>query len=101
MRDLAVDVQALAAQQRYGAQQATLRLLVAARAVALRRDDQEARGTLPGPLANLVEEGRAEHGLVRDDEDVGWAALGREVDDDVLERQVARDAAHLLDCVPA
>ena len=43
MRDLAVRLDALAAQQRHGAQQPLLRLLVAALRVALRRDDQEAR----------------------------------------------------------
>jgi hypothetical protein len=99
MRDLAVDVETFAAQQRDRAEQPALGLLVAARALALRRDDQEARRALLRPFADLVEQRCAEHRLVRDHKDVGRALLRREVDDDVLERQVAGDAAHLLDGV--
>ena len=101
MRDLAVDVEPLGAEERHGAQQPVLRLVVASLGLALRRDDQEARRALRRPLADLRQQRLAEHRLVGDDEDVRLAVLRRQVDDDVLERDRAGHAVHLVDRVAA
>src|SRR5919201_6079261 len=71
----------------------------ALRWIALRRDEEEARIALSGALADLVQQVPPEDGLVRDDEDVLLARLRRHVDDDVLDRPLARDTADPVDDV--
>ena len=71
MRDLAVRVDPLAAQLSERALQPPLGLgMLARRRVALRRDDEEARRPRRGALADLRQQRLADHGLVRDHEDV-------------------------------
>ena len=74
--------------------------MLAARRIALRADDEEARGALVRARADPVEERLAEHGLVRDDEDVG-ARPAADVGDDVLDRTVAGGLADLVEEVLA
>src|SRR5437867_3430565 len=67
-----------------------------------RADDQEAGGRAGGALLDAIEERPSDDGLVGDDEDVHLALrLGRGVDDDVLDRQVARRVANPIDDVAA
>src|SRR5205807_1863043 len=71
------------------------------RRVALRRDDQEARGRAARALADPLEQRLADDGLVRDDEDVRLAALlALHVGDDVLNRDRAGGRADAVDDVP-
>ena len=69
--------------------------------IALRADDQEARRRALRALADPPEQRPADHRLVRDHEDVRLVALVLEVDDHVLDGDLARNLAHGLDNVPA
>ena len=98
VRDLAVRVDSLAAQNREGAPQAALGLwMVGAVRVALRAEDQEARGRARRTLADAREQRVADDGLVRDHEHVRLTALGRQIDDDVLDRQALSRIANAVD----
>ena len=71
--------------------------MLAARRIALRADDEEARRDRRSrALADPVEQRLAEHGLVRDDEHVR-AGSAADVDDDVLDRDVAGGLPDLVD----
>ena len=101
VRDLAVHVEPLGAEDRERRAKPALRLgMLAARGIALRADDEEARRALRGARADPVEERLAEHGLVGDDEDVG-ARAAADVGDDVLDRTIAGRLADLVDEVLA
>src|SRR5262249_17784072 len=102
VRDLAVDVDALAAEDTDDVAQPPLRLRVVRDArVALRREDQEAGRRSLRAHADLVQERRADNRLVRDHEDVGRPALAGQIDDDVLHRHVGGyGAANAVDHFP-
>src|SRR2546430_1947917 len=71
MCNLAVRFDPFRAEDREGTTKAALRLrMVRIAGVALRADDQEARGRAGGPFADPSEQRVAEHGLVREDENV-------------------------------
>ena len=75
--------------------------MIGAVRVALRTDDQEARGRSLGALADAGEQGLADDRFVRDHEHVRLAALGLEIDDDVLHRQATCGVADTVDHLPA